>query len=72
VRNGCGVYDRDSNGFTPLHFAAARTDLGTVQAIIEAGEDVTMRDNVGCLAYDCAARWGQRHLQRFILDCDGG
>jgi ankyrin repeat protein len=69
VRNGCGVNDRDANGLTPLHHAASRTDLGTVQALIECGADVTMRDNAGCLAYDWAARWGQRHIQRFILDC---
>jgi ankyrin repeat protein len=44
---GFDVNARDTEGFTPLHFAAARGDIEMIHYLIEKGADVTARSRPG-------------------------
>ncbi len=55
---------------TPLHIAAQRGDVGTVEALLALGAAVTARDAVGCTAVHHAAAAGHAHLlPRLVHAC---
>lgn len=57
----------DSNGDYLIHIAASGGDLRTIQILINAGQDVDVRGDMGCTAlhYACAA--GHTEIERFLL-----
>ena len=57
--HGADVNVPDSWGYTPLHYAATRGDLGLIEYLVEQGADVTAMSRLGMSPADMA-RGGQR------------
>lgn len=47
IKNGADVFERDSNGETPLHVAAKNGHAALIKLLLDAGADVNDVDNVG-------------------------
>ena len=54
---------RSANGLTPLHWAAANGTPETIEALLEAGADPTVRDDDGDTPGDLAAEREDRELR---------
>jgi ankyrin repeat protein len=57
VKADCNI--AESNGYTPLHWAASHGNLETMKALIEAGADPTVADHQGRLPVDVAQEYGK-------------
>jgi ankyrin repeat protein len=52
--HGADVNERDANGYTPLHHAAARGDNAMIRYLVENGADVTVISRRGQTTVDMA------------------
>jgi ankyrin repeat protein len=57
----------DSNGDHLLHIAARRGDLRTAKLLLNAGEDVNVRGDMGCTALHNALMKGEEAMAQFLL-----
>jgi hypothetical protein len=57
----------DSNGDRLLHIAARAGDLGTVELLVCAGQDVDQRGDMGCTALHCANMRKANGVIAFLL-----
>lgn len=55
IKNGADVFERDSNGETPLHVAAKNGHAALIKLLLDAGSDVNDVDNVGFTPLICIA-----------------
>jgi ankyrin repeat protein len=49
----------ESNGYTPLHWAAGHGDLETIRILVEAGANAAAPDKLGRLPVDVAHQQGK-------------
>ncbi len=64
---GADVNARDSNGWTPLHFAAMNGDADAVRALRTAGAEVNARGYDGYIPLHLAARSGDLPVVQYLL-----
>jgi ankyrin repeat protein len=66
IQAKCDVNAADSNGRTPLMYAARYSGLTAVQLLLEAGANVNARDKDGMTALDLAKSWGNQEIIRLL------
>ena len=47
IKSGASCNATDSDGWTPLHYAAERNDTECIAVLLEAGADMSIKDNDG-------------------------
>jgi serine/threonine protein kinase/ankyrin repeat protein len=62
LQAGCDVNAADSNGRTPLMYAARYSRLTAVRLLLEAGANVNARDKDGMTALDMAKQFANREI----------
>jgi serine/threonine protein kinase/ankyrin repeat protein len=66
LQAGCDVNAADSNGRTPLMYAARYSRLTAVRLLLEAGASIKARDKDGMTALDLAESWGNQEIIRLL------
>jgi len=66
LQAGCDANAADSNGRTPLMYAARYSRLTAVRVLVEAGANVNARDKDGMTALDLAKSWGNQEIIRLL------
>jgi len=56
LKHGASPNMADERGWTAVHQAASRGNERTLQAVLDAGGNITQRDNEGCIPRDRATR----------------
>ena len=67
VRFGANINERDHEGFTPLHLAAARGDITIVRMLLEMGADYDAKTEEGDSIVYVAAYWAHARVIRELL-----
>lgn len=70
LKNGVNVNEKDNEGKTPLHYAAAYASRELVQFLIEQGADINARDGKGRTPMSVAAQMGNSVAEE-VLDRAG-
>jgi len=70
VKQGVNVNDKDAEGKTPLHYAAAYGNKELVQFLIDQGADVKAKDSRGRTPMSVASQMGNT-LAEEVLDRAG-
>ena len=58
---------KDSNGYTPLHFAAINGDEKVAHALIEAGANINALDDSGALPIESATSFGHQKVVELLI-----
>ena len=61
------VFSKDTNGLTPLHWAAIQGHKDMVELLLANKADVNARDNYGWTALHAAALFGQAGVTELLL-----
>lgn len=61
------INQRDDDGESPLHYAARKGDLETVQALVEAGASIDIEDNSSTTPLFLAETQGKRDVKDYLL-----
>jgi ankyrin repeat protein len=62
------VNSQDTNGMTPLHFAAHNGSNDMVEFLLTSKADVNARDKYGTTPLEEAAQWGHKDVAELLLD----
>lgn len=60
------VFSKDSNGWTPLHFAAFNGHKDVVELLLASRADVNAKDNEGYTPLHWAAERGREDVVEFL------
>ena len=66
LQAGCDVNAADSNGRTPLMYAARYNRLPAVRLLLLGGADIKARDKSGMTALDLAKQFGGQEMLRLL------
>lgn len=61
------INQRDDDGESPLHYAARKGDLETVQALVEAGASIEVEDNSSATPLLLADTQGEKDVKDYLL-----
>lgn len=73
LKYGADANARTAKGSTALHLFAARgTGADAIRALVEAGADLTVKDEAGRTALDLARTASKRAAERVLVELNGG
>jgi hypothetical protein len=68
LEEGCNPNTRDSDGWTPLHWAAKEGYVNVARLLLERGADLNARDNNGATPLHVAALYGRANVVKLLLE----